>query len=78
MITGDNGILNQSKYALEQNQIGEEKEQISLAMTYTNANYENKDNFKLRKETFQNYLNNNVGKGKQKHISMEMDLQFIS
>ncbi len=66
MITGDNGILNQSKYALEQNQIGEEKEQISLAMTYTNANYENKDNFKLRKETFQNYLNNNVGKGKTK------------
>lgn len=57
-------MLNKAKYALEQNKIGEEKEQIALAMS--SANTENIDDFRARKVTFQNYLDTSVGKEKTK------------
>lgn len=64
MVTGSNGILQQARRAKEQTEIAGEKEQLKLAMI--NLNFENEKSLRARKEIFQKYLDNSVGKEKIK------------
>ena len=64
VLTGDNGVLNKSKESKIENEIGKEKEQLSLAMT--SMRFEDEKVKKKRKEIFQGYLDEYTGVEKTK------------